>query len=258
MNKAPAFQFYPKDYTSDEHVVLMSLEQEGAYLRLMCHQWLHGSIPSELSQIAAICRTTPAKMKKLWAGIEPCFPSTEDGRRANRRMSKDNEDMQRWREARAEAGAAGGRAKAAKQTASTAMPVATVLPVAKPASPFSVLQSATATTRTSEGALVPASPANATNVPPIEGPKPNPWVQGKRGAFEREAMELTEKVAALMDLDPPEVFRKAAGYDGARKSGSPNPANLSDDRLLNTVMDLRRMLKQAQERAADKARHGNV
>lgn len=90
-----------------------------------------------------------------------------------------------------------------------------------------------------------------------DGPKPNPFVQGKRGDMETEALTLTAEVARLMDMDPAEVFRKAAGYDGARRSGS-NPANMTDDRLLNTVLDLRKMLEQAKARKVDRERNGVV
>ena len=147
MSKAPAFQFYPKDYTSDENVMLMSLEQEGAYLRLLCHQWLHESIPNDVSEVAVVCRVSPRKMRKLWPRLEQCFPLRDDGRRANRRMSDDIEEMKRWREAKALAGSAGGKAKAAgKQKPSRKVAPARVLLVAKASPPFSVLQSATAST----------------------------------------------------------------------------------------------------------------
>jgi uncharacterized protein YdaU (DUF1376 family) len=164
--KAPAFQFYPKDYETDEHVKLMTLEQEGAYLRLMCHQWLHESIPDDVSQLALICRTSAAKMRKLWPGIAPCFPVSEIGRRANRRMSNDNEELKRFRENRALAGAAGGKAKAAKQTPSTAKPE----PVAKASPPFSVLQPAT---------------ANGNGLPDASASEPD-WNRAAADVFKRQ------------------------------------------------------------------------
>jgi hypothetical protein len=42
--KPPAYQWYPKDYESDEAVRLMTYEQEGIYRRLLDHQrapWQH-------------------------------------------------------------------------------------------------------------------------------------------------------------------------------------------------------------------------
>ena len=52
--KRPAFQFYPADYLGSQRVALMTLEEEGAYLRLLCYCWQHGSIPSNPEQIARL------------------------------------------------------------------------------------------------------------------------------------------------------------------------------------------------------------
>lgn len=52
--KRPAFQFYPADYLGSQRVALMSLEEEGAYIRLLCYCWQHGSIPSNPDQIARL------------------------------------------------------------------------------------------------------------------------------------------------------------------------------------------------------------
>jgi len=52
--KRPAFQFYPGDYLGSQRVALMTLEEEGAYIRLLCYCWQHGSIPSNPDQIARL------------------------------------------------------------------------------------------------------------------------------------------------------------------------------------------------------------
>jgi len=52
--KRPAFQFYPADYLGSQRVALMTLEEEGAYIRLLCYCWQHGSIPSNPDQIARL------------------------------------------------------------------------------------------------------------------------------------------------------------------------------------------------------------
>lgn len=38
--KPPAFQFYVRDFLTDRAVVLMTAEELGAYIRLLCHAWL--------------------------------------------------------------------------------------------------------------------------------------------------------------------------------------------------------------------------
>jgi hypothetical protein len=91
-----------------------------------------------------------------------------------------------------------------------------------------------------------------------QGPKANPFIgPGDRPRWETEALQLTAQIAELKSMDGAEVFRQAAGYQGARRAGC-NPANLTDDRLVNTVLDLRTMLKQAQAEQTDRERHGNV
>jgi uncharacterized protein YdaU (DUF1376 family) len=52
--KAPAFQFYPADWLSSQRVQMMTLEEEGAYIRLLCYCWNHGSIPADPAQIARL------------------------------------------------------------------------------------------------------------------------------------------------------------------------------------------------------------
>jgi uncharacterized protein YdaU (DUF1376 family) len=51
---APAFQFYAGDWLSSQRVALMTLEQEGAYIRLMAFCWKHGSIPAGPETLARL------------------------------------------------------------------------------------------------------------------------------------------------------------------------------------------------------------
>src|SRR6478609_5386172 len=52
--KAPSFQFYPADWLSSQRVQMMTLEEEGAYIRLLCYCWSHGSIPSDPVKIGRL------------------------------------------------------------------------------------------------------------------------------------------------------------------------------------------------------------
>jgi uncharacterized protein YdaU (DUF1376 family) len=54
MTKRPAFQFYPGDWLGSQRVSLLTLEEEGAYLRLLASCWQHGSIPSDPEKIARL------------------------------------------------------------------------------------------------------------------------------------------------------------------------------------------------------------
>lgn len=52
--KSPSFQFYPSDWLGSQRVSLLSLEEEGAYIRLLAFCWDHGSIPSDPKKCARL------------------------------------------------------------------------------------------------------------------------------------------------------------------------------------------------------------
>ncbi len=72
-NKSPAFQFYPADFLSGSKVILMSNEAVGCYIKLICHGWLEGAIPSDINAIARLCFCHSEKMATLWEEIKPCY-----------------------------------------------------------------------------------------------------------------------------------------------------------------------------------------
>jgi hypothetical protein len=78
------------------------------------------------------------------------------------------------------------------------------------------------------------APATAYRPP---GPA-NPLVAGRRVELERECLALVTEVAGLTGEDPVDVIAAASGYKGAATTKL-NPATMSDDRLANTVRDLR-------------------
>jgi uncharacterized protein YdaU (DUF1376 family) len=84
--KSPAFQFYPKDFLSDEKQIRMSLAAVGIYMRLLCHCWNEGSLPSDAPALARLSGATTRQLRALWPSISPCFQTTEDGRLVNRRL----------------------------------------------------------------------------------------------------------------------------------------------------------------------------
>jgi uncharacterized protein YdaU (DUF1376 family) len=109
-NKVPAYPWYPRDFAADEPVQLMSLEEEGAYRRLLDHQWLHGSIPDDISSLAKICKNIPVRrMKKIWSSIEGCFsPTDEPARLQNRKLERIRLDRSRFIQQQRESGSRGG------------------------------------------------------------------------------------------------------------------------------------------------------
>lgn len=118
--KAPAFQFYPKDFLTDEHVALMSLQERGAYITLICYCWQQGSLPAEHEHLARFCGTPLAVFRRLWPSIAPCFrphPSQGD-RLVHPRLEKERKKQRDFRRLQSEK----GRASAARRKATAVQP----------------------------------------------------------------------------------------------------------------------------------------
>jgi uncharacterized protein YdaU (DUF1376 family) len=68
--KSPAFQFYPADYLADAKVQLMTLEEEGAYIRLLCYCWREGHLPNEDVALSRLAKGLP---KSRMTRVKACF-----------------------------------------------------------------------------------------------------------------------------------------------------------------------------------------
>src|SRR5690606_23313951 len=82
------------------------------------HQWLHGSIPDDVRNLAHICKAiSPARMRKIWRAVSPCFTALADqpGRLANAKLERVRAEAEAYREAKRISGKAGGEAKAARK-----------------------------------------------------------------------------------------------------------------------------------------------
>jgi uncharacterized protein YdaU (DUF1376 family) len=71
--KAPAFQFYPKEFQSDCRDGGFSLQETGAYMLLMCAVWNRSGISSDVAQIAKICGVPVTVMRRMWTALRPFF-----------------------------------------------------------------------------------------------------------------------------------------------------------------------------------------
>jgi uncharacterized protein YdaU (DUF1376 family) len=118
--KSPAFQFYPADYLSSQRVQMMTLEEEGAYIRLLCYCWLHGTIPSDLDMIARIIgkggSTTLARVVQAMFNQHPTDPSLL----VHDRLETERKKQLAWREKSAQGGRLSGKLRAEKQLTQTA------------------------------------------------------------------------------------------------------------------------------------------
>ena len=109
MPKAPpSFQFYPSDFISGT----LHLEHQAiaCYLLLLCFQWMHGKLPSNIDKLARICRLEYAEFPPVWGEIADKFVETGDGYLINERLENTRNKAFELSEKRAESGRKGGQA----------------------------------------------------------------------------------------------------------------------------------------------------
>lgn len=86
-SKAPWWPRYVRDYLAD--TLDLTLEEDGAYTRLLDWQWMHGCVPDTPAGLAAVMRVPPAKAKRLWVGLARFFPERSGDGWQNRRMERE-------------------------------------------------------------------------------------------------------------------------------------------------------------------------
>lgn len=67
-NKPPAFQFYPADWLSSSHRILMSLAAQGAYINLLAFAWTSdpiATLPNEPTVLWKLAQATPAEWDEI-------------------------------------------------------------------------------------------------------------------------------------------------------------------------------------------------
>lgn len=99
MKRAPAFQFYPADFIAD--TIDMTAEEVGGYIRLLCHQWLTGSIPNDNERVSRIAG--------LMGVPSVCYCVTkfvlcDDGMLRNSRLEQVRADQEAFRAKKTAAG----------------------------------------------------------------------------------------------------------------------------------------------------------
>lgn len=106
--KAPAFQFYPKDFLMDGNVAGMSLAERGAYITLLSLCWIDQSLPTSHTQLARMVGLSVPAFLKVWPSLRPCFrEAAEDTTRLiHPRLEKEREKQETYRRRQSDAGKA--------------------------------------------------------------------------------------------------------------------------------------------------------
>lgn len=110
--KAPAFQFYARDFLVA--TATMSLEETGAYIRLLSQAWDEGGIPADPERRARLLGITRAEHDRIWEAIAAKWKPAKGGRLVNPRLETERKKQARHRAQARKAGQASARSRAGK------------------------------------------------------------------------------------------------------------------------------------------------
>lgn len=104
--KSPAFQFYPKDWLTDDKVVAMTSAERGDYITLLCLDWLNDGLNPEYNKL----------LNGGSSLVRSCFVdhSTKMGFVTNPRLLVEREKQDEWHKRSSKAGKASGIARKIK------------------------------------------------------------------------------------------------------------------------------------------------
>lgn len=112
MSTTPYFKFYPSDFVGD--TTMLSAEETGAYVLLLCAMWNAGGVlPSDQRKLALAARVDPRRWHFVWPNIAGYF-EIEGERITHNRLSKEALRTTEIVSQRKAAGRAGGVAKSLK------------------------------------------------------------------------------------------------------------------------------------------------
>jgi len=102
--RPPSLDFYPGDFLAG--TMAMEADEVGAYIRLLCYQWEHDTIPNDRRAIALITGTLPSEFDRVWSKVRDKFSTTnglDDGDLFNERLEAERQKKQEISEKRAAA-----------------------------------------------------------------------------------------------------------------------------------------------------------
>ncbi len=104
MNRSPAFQFYADDFLAGTFI--MSNEEKGLYITLLCRQWTQGHVTED--EVAALGSTVvQPSLNRVLAK----FVKGEDGNLRNARLERERDKQKAFRVQQSEKGKASAKAR---------------------------------------------------------------------------------------------------------------------------------------------------
>lgn len=202
--KRPWYPWYPGDFLADMADANFTLEEEGAYRRLLDHQWLHGSIPDEPELISKIIGSYRRdKSRRLWGKLKDKFPlSRGRGRWANAKLERVRDKQTASTTKLSEAGKAGAKVRWGDGDANAiAMPSPSQESCDRNGIPEPEPKLKTTTTTTG-GAPKGAAPSS---VPPVESLETDPPSLRAGGSSEEKINKLIQGVADHLEAPGPRL-----------------------------------------------------
>lgn len=102
MGQDPAFPWYASDWLGSNRRAMMTLEQQGAYMNLLCRQWTDPtcSLPDDDDALANLSELGERWLKGSSKVVRDCFPKhpSLEGRIANSRMLEIHQERVDWRD----------------------------------------------------------------------------------------------------------------------------------------------------------------
>jgi len=115
MAKDPAMPFYVNDWLSSPRTACMTLEQQGAYLRLLCYCWAsqEAAIPDEEQALARLSGLAEGWFTNGSRLVRDCFVAhpSKPGYLTNKRLLELWSERVEWREKSASAGRKSGESR---------------------------------------------------------------------------------------------------------------------------------------------------
>ena len=122
----PAFPFYVGDFlASTTH---FTAEEVGAYVRMLCHQWTQGSIPSGPEDVARICGCQCDRIARVLAK----FYDSSPGQLQNRRLEEVRTELLTFQAKKRAAGQVGAAKRWQPHSDGNAMAIANRWPSPSP------------------------------------------------------------------------------------------------------------------------------
>ncbi len=105
MTKPPTFQLYVKDFL--EGTAAMSNAEAGAYIKLLCHQWLKDGLPNDMAILIRFCGGDPSGID----GVLNKFKGSKNGTLKNTRLETERKKQKKFAKIRKKTGEKGAKTR---------------------------------------------------------------------------------------------------------------------------------------------------